>query len=139
MSEASVVRIKIIGTEGHGSQPDDLKVSIWQGVWLYQQIKDYIEELRKTKSDVLVSTFPVLQAGERYNVISSSCYLEGTVRSLEEGLKDVINAKFESFVEQIRAKGFEVQYDFSTYGPMNSNTEKEAGHVLRVGENVFGK
>lgn len=69
-----------------------------------------------------MSTFPIFQAGERFNVISESAYMEGSIRSFENGLKDVITDKIKTFIEETRSRGFTVEYDQHTNAPINSNT-----------------
>ena len=68
-------------------------MAVWEGINLYQKIKNYLDELKLLKKDLFVSTFPIFQAGERFNVISESAYMEGSIRSFENGLKDVICGK----------------------------------------------
>ncbi len=49
--------------------------------------------------------------------------MEGSIRSFEEGLKDVIGDKIKSFIEETKSRGFTVEYDQNTNAPINSNTE----------------
>jgi hypothetical protein len=65
--------------------------------------------------------------------------MEGSIRSFENGLKDVICGQIKEFIEDTKSRGFTVEYNQHTNAPINCNTKAEAEHVLRVGEKVFGK
>ncbi len=43
MSKITIVKIKIIGTGGHGSQPEILKVAIWKAISFYTEMLKFIE------------------------------------------------------------------------------------------------
>lgn len=45
MSESTVLKIKIIGTGGHGSEPQKTKESIRGAVKFYQRAVDFIDKM----------------------------------------------------------------------------------------------
>lgn len=47
MSEATRLKITILGTGGHGSEPDQLKVSVIAAIGFYQQFMDYLTQLKQ--------------------------------------------------------------------------------------------
>jgi len=82
MSSGTILKIDIIGTMGHGSEPEKVKDCIRAAVKVYQSINNYVEGVRK-ENPGFVCTFPVFQAGSRYNVFGEKAHLEGTVRSYD--------------------------------------------------------
>lgn len=56
-------------------------------------------------------------------MISKDAYMEGSIRSFENGLKDVIISKIQTFVDEIVERGFTVEYKYNTNAPINENTE----------------
>jgi len=42
MSKITIFQLKIIGTGGHGSEPENLKVAIWKGIDFYQQMQVFL-------------------------------------------------------------------------------------------------
>ena len=60
----------------------------------YQRALDYLDALKVEKDQKVVCTLPIFQAGERFNVISEACKIEGSIRSLIPGLNMEILAKF---------------------------------------------
>lgn len=72
MSQNTLILIKIIGTGGHGSEPENLKVAIWKAVEFYQKIMKFLDELKEKSGKFFVCTLPVFKSGERFNVISET-------------------------------------------------------------------
>jgi metal-dependent amidase/aminoacylase/carboxypeptidase family protein len=70
-------------------------------VKFYQRALDYLDALKQEKEGKFVCTLPILKVGERFNVISDTCFISGSIRSFEEGLKDVIIAKLTEFLEDL--------------------------------------
>ena len=69
-----------MGDGGYGSAPEGLKIAIWKGIWFYGEIQSYIKKLQD-EGRQFACTFPVFHAGERFNVISESAVIEGTLRT----------------------------------------------------------
>jgi metal-dependent amidase/aminoacylase/carboxypeptidase family protein len=86
MSKSTVLKIKIIGTGGHGSEPEKLKVAIWRAVDFYQKITKFLSDLLISSGKFFVCTLPVFHSGERFNVISESASMEGTLRTFDEDI-----------------------------------------------------
>lgn len=70
------------------------KQSIRAAVKFYERAMEYLDALMLEKKGAFVCTLPVFQGGERFNVISESCVIKGTIRSFEKGLNLQIIAKF---------------------------------------------
>ena len=85
MSECTSLKINVIGTKRHGSAPEIVKDAIKGAIRIYQAVTDFTAEL-STKGHNFVCTLPVIKGGERYNVFSENCILQGTIRSFEKGL-----------------------------------------------------
>jgi metal-dependent amidase/aminoacylase/carboxypeptidase family protein len=49
MSEITILEIKIIGTSGHGSEPEKVKESLRAAVKFYQQALDFIDAYKLEK------------------------------------------------------------------------------------------
>ena len=56
---------------------------------------EYLDELKKEKEGQFICTLPVFQSGERFNVISDTCFISGTIRSFVEGLNEIVVKKLE--------------------------------------------
>ena len=74
LSEMTVIQISIYGDGGHGSEPEGLKVSLWKAMQLYNTISEHVASL-KAEGRKLECVWPVLHAGERFNVIGEKAYI----------------------------------------------------------------
>lgn len=82
-------------------------------------------------------TLPVFHSGERFNVISESVSIEGTLRSFDQEIEPTVLGKLRELLEEVKSDGF--SYDLHTSShPMTANTKAEAEHVLRVARDYLG-
>lgn len=117
--------IKIIGTMGHGSEPDQVKDCIKGAVSVYQKIQSYIGEVRKD-NPMFVASFPVFQAGTRSNVFGETARLEGTVRSYDAELSKKVVDHIESIVKEVEKDGYKYDFYATPPGLPIINTSPEA-------------
>ena len=138
MSKVTTLKITIVGTGGHASTPEFSKVAIWKAVDFYSRLEEFNAELKEKTGKLFICTLPVFQAGERYNVISSTVTIEGTMRTFDQEIYEAIMGKIESLLEEIRQDGFKCELEKMGYC-MTANTEAEAGHVIRVAKEHLGE
>lgn len=93
MSEVTIIKLEIIGKGGHGSEPLKANDPVQAAVDFHIKLR---EIQKKFHGRNYVCTIPVLKGGERFNVIADKVILEGTLRSLEEGLQE----EFENYVRK---------------------------------------
>lgn len=98
MSSIVILKIDIIGTMGHGSEPEKVKDCIRAAVKVYESINSYIDEVRK-ENPTFVCTLPVFQAGSRYNVFGEKAHLEGTIRSYDIELSRKVVLRLEELTK----------------------------------------
>ena len=72
-----------------------MKEATRAGVRFYERAMEYLDELKKEKEGQFICTLPVFQSGERFNVISDTCFISGTIRSFVEGLNEIVVKKLE--------------------------------------------
>ena len=137
MSKITVIKVGIVGTGGHGSEPEKLKVAIWKAVDFYQKITQFVEQLKQSTGKFFVCTLPVFHSGERFNVISESVAIEGTLRSFDQEIEPLVLGKMRELLDEIRLEGFTCHLHAASH-PMTSNTKAEAEHVLRVAREYLG-
>lgn len=96
MSAGTQVHITIQGTGGHGSEPENLKFALPRAIAFYQNMQAFTHQLKQIHGDSLTIMFPVLNSGERYNVISETVSIEGTLRTYSDKLTEEILDKIRS-------------------------------------------
>ncbi|MGJ3235676.1 amidohydrolase [Marivirga sp.] len=93
MAASDRFTINIKGKQAHGSTPwasvDPIAVSA-QIINSLQYIVSRNSELTK---EAAVVTVGIMQGGNRFNIIPESAMLEGTIRTLDEGMREMIHEK----------------------------------------------
>lgn len=105
MAAAQSFTINVKGKQSHGSQP-------WSGVdpiLISAKIIDGLQTIisRETKltQEAAVITVGKITSGVRFNIIPESAEMIGTIRTLDQGMKELINRRMQEMVPAI-AKAF---------------------------------
>jgi amidohydrolase len=105
MAAADFFTIKVKGKASHGSQPwlgvDPISISA-QIINGLQTIVSRQSEL--TKAPVVI-TIGKIQGGVRTNIISEECVMQGTIRTLDSGMRTQVLKNFNHVVNTIAAAG----------------------------------
>jgi len=137
MAASDRFTIKIKGKQAHGSTPwasvDPIAVSarIINGL---QYIVSRNAELTK---EAAVITVGIMQGGVRYNIIPEEAYLEGTIRTLDADMKEMIHAKIRKTAENIAdIEGATVEIEIIENAPLTYNdpelTQKMASSLKKT-------
>lgn len=105
MAAADWFSIKVNGKGSHGSQP-------WRGVDPIQiaaQIIDGLQsivsrQMELTKAPVVI-TVGMINGGVRQNIISESCTMQGTIRTLDSEMQRIVHEKIRQTATMIAAAG----------------------------------
>ena len=127
MASAEAYRIIIEGKQTHGSRP-------WNGVDPIVVASDVVSTLQTIVSRRLnlldsqaVVTVGIMKAGTRNNIIPSSAFLEGTIRTFEDSYAEKIRNEIKLISENIAAAHHaEAKVEFKVYGgyPVTVNDEE---------------
>jgi len=136
--ERFVVNIK--GKQTHGSQP-------WSGVdpiYISAKIIDGYQSIISRESNLLVEpaviTVGKITSGVRFNIIPESAELIGTVRTLDQGMKNLIINRMTEMTETIaKAYGGEATIEFQENTTITYNDPELVTQMLPSLEKVAGK
>jgi len=127
MASAEAYRIIIEGKQTHGSRP-------WNGIDPIVVASDVVSTLQTIVSRRLnlldsqaVVTVGIMKAGTRNNIIPSSAFLEGTIRTFEDSYAEKIRNEIKLISENIAAAHHaEAKVEFKVYGgyPVTVNDEE---------------
>jgi amidohydrolase len=138
MAAADQFHIEVRGRGGHAAYPQDCVDPVAAGV----QIAAALQTLTSRRVDPLaavVVSLAVFQAGEATNVIPETARLAGTVRTLEEDVRQQIAADLRrlagGIAEAMGARA-DVAYEFGY--PVTVNDPAEAAFCARVAAEVVG-
>jgi len=135
--------IRIHGKQSHGASPHlsiDPIVMASQAVMAFQTIRS--RNLDPLQPSVI--SVGIIRSGERFNIIPEQAYLEGTVRTYDEGVRDEIERRLDEILAGItQAGGGTYEYEYERGAPPTINdvalTQEMVPTLVRVlgSNNVF--
>ncbi len=117
-------RITVKGKQSHGAHPDlgvDPIVLASQAVMAFQTIRS--RNLSPLEPSVV--TVGIVRGGTRFNIIPDEVHLEGTVRTYNPDVRDIIERRMDEILGGITAAGggsYELDYDRGTPATINDVT-----------------
>lgn len=110
MAAPDQFEVTIRGKGGHAAEPHNAIDSIVIGAGFVSQLQSIISrKINPLKQAVI--TVGQFESGTAYNVIAESAFLKGTVRTLEESVRDQIEKEMESLLKSI-CDGAGATYEF---------------------------
>ncbi len=115
-------RITVKGKQSHGAHPDlgvDPIVLASQAIMAFQTIRS--RNLSPLEPSVV--TVGIVRGGTRFNIIPDEVYLEGTVRTYNPDVRDVIERRMGEILEGITAAGggtYELDYERGSPATINN-------------------
>lgn len=132
-ASADIFEITLTGKGGHAAQPHLCNDVLLAGTTLTQQLQTIISrDIDPMASAVL--TVSQLHAGVDFNVLPDRCTLGGTVRTLDEGARAVIERRMREITAalcQAQGLAYELKYE-KGYPVMNC----DAHQVLKAAEAI---
>ncbi|WP_245893884.1 M20 metallopeptidase family protein [Salsuginibacillus halophilus] len=121
MGNSDRFRIVINGAGGHASMPHQGVDAIVAATQITQALQTIVSR-NTDPQDAAVITVGKLEAGERYNVIPREAVLEGTVRTLDDEVKENVKARFHQVVTSTaEALGTEASINYMDGYPATVN------------------
>jgi len=103
MASSDTFRIDVHGRQSHGAMP-------WKGVdavvvaaGIVNSAQTIVSRQLDLNRDPAVVTFGVFNGGQRFNIVSDSAHLEGTVRAFDEGMRQQALASLRNIAEHVAA------------------------------------
>lgn len=138
-AQADAFTIKVKGRGGHGSAPDKCIDPIIISTHIVQALQEIPSREIDPHTPFVLSVCKI-QSGNTFNVIPEDAEIEGTVRSFDKNLAEMVSKRIETISKNI-AEAFrgeaEIEYQFGY--PPGKNDEKEAEFVKKIAEEVVGK
>lgn len=139
MAAVDKFTIMIHGKGGHGARPHEAVDSIVIGSEIVGSLQKIVSRrINPLKAGVV--TVGQFHAGSAFNVIADSARIEGTVRSFDEDVRDLIEEEIRSIVEGI-VSGAHASYsiDYLRGYPALFNHPKETEEVKTLLAHSFGE
>jgi amidohydrolase len=139
MAAATKWTARVIGRQAHGSTPElsvDAAVTASEIVVALQTI--HSRNLSPFAPSVI--TVGVMRGGDRNNIIPGEMYLEGTIRTFDDGVQDVIERRMREVFDGItRSAGASFTLEFDRSHPATVNDTLLAARFHPVLERMVGR
>ena len=138
MASSDIIRLKIIGKGGHAAQPH----TTIDPIVIASEIVGALQKLVSRQTDPfesVVISICSFHAGDVFNVIPHSAYLEGAVRTLNNELRQELPHKIEKIIRGITEPyGATYELDYYLGYPVTVNDPGVTETVRRAAISVLG-
>lgn len=138
MAASDRAEIKIIGSGGHGSAPQQTVDAVLVAAHVVVALQSIVS--RNTAPYVpAVLSVGLLRAGSRYNVIADTAYLDCTVRTVDSHTRQLMQEKIEQIVDGVtRAMGARYELRYTPGYPPATNHAQQVEMVVKAAEATLG-
>jgi amidohydrolase len=130
-------RAHIIGRGGHGAHPNQAN----DPIWLATQVLNAMYAVPSRRIDPFqpsVLSLGVVRGGAASNVIPASVYLEGTLRSTDDGVREQLVEEVKRCLEIARALGGDYELEIERGYPGMINDEAVVNQIRQAGADLLG-
>ncbi len=131
-------RAYVHGRGGHGARPDQTV----DAIWLAAQVLNALYAVPSRRVDPLrpsVLSLGVVRGGAASNVIPEQVYLEGTLRSMDEKVREQLLDEVKRCLGVARALGGDYTLEVERGYPSMVNDAGVAARILEVGRDLLGE
>lgn len=132
MASVDHFKIKIYGRGGHGARPHETLDSITVGSQLVTHLQQIVSR-RISPIEPAVVTIGKFHAGNAFNIIADTAEIEGTVRALNNDVREKIEVEIRSLLEGMKiADHVDYELDYLHGYPVLVNHEKEVKLIENI-------
>ncbi|WP_348688387.1 M20 aminoacylase family protein [Acidovorax soli] len=138
MASSENITITLHGVGGHGAMPHHSADPVVAGSAIVLGLQSIVAR-NVPPLQMAVITVGAFQAGEANNVIPQTATLKLSVRSLDRGVRELLNRRIRELVEaQAQSYGVRAEVDFRGGYPVLVNTPAETEFARQVGRELVG-
>ena len=138
MASADILRLTIHGKGGHAAHPHDTIDPVVIGSEIVGALQKIVSR-QTDPTEAVVISICLFRAGDTFNVIPNSAYLEGTVRTLNNDLRQKIPQKIEAILRGItEAYGATYDLDYTFSYPATINDPAVTESVRQSASKIIG-
>ncbi len=132
--------ITVRGQGGHAAKPHETDDPIVAAAHMVTALQTVASRTTNPVEQIVVSVTSFVTASTAYNVIPPSVELRGTVRTLDDDVRDRAEARFAEIVEHTaRAFGCTADLDYRRNYPVMANSAAETAHAAEAARKVAGE
>ncbi|WP_341861468.1 M20 aminoacylase family protein [Gymnodinialimonas sp. 57CJ19] len=138
MASADTFHVNIKGKGGHGAYPHETLDPIPAAIAVAQGFGTIVSRNNRALDDLVVSVTQI-HAGSTDNVIPESAYLNGTVRTFDADVRDMVERRMGEIAEgQAASYGVEIDFVYERGYPATINDPGAAAFAIDVARDVAG-
>lgn len=138
MASADKFEIRIVGKSGHGARPYKAVNPIPATALAISALQNIVSNEIVTAQQAVV-TVCTIHAGVAFNVIPDAVEIGGTVRCLDAGVRDELEARIRRTVEGAAAAlGCHAEVDYIRGVPSLTNDPEVVQRIIQAGRDVLG-
>jgi len=139
MASADVFTIEIFGKSAHGARPHEGVDAILVTSMIVNSLNHIVSRMIDPLHPAVIS-LGTISGGMASNIICDHVLLKGTVRTINEEIRNNIPQMMESSIEGIsRSMGAQYKFDYEFGQPELINHEKMVDIIVEEAENIIGK
>ena len=139
MAAVDTFEIHIQGHGGHGAYPQDTVDPVVAAVAMVNAIQTIVSRNHDTRQEVVVSVTQI-HAGTVNNVIPDVSYLNGTIRTFDKGVQEMVHRRLREIVAGTAAAyGVEARTEIEIGYPATVNHPTKAGFAATVAREISGE
>ena len=138
MASADIIRLTIHGKGGHAAHPHDTIDPVVIGSEIVGALQKIVSR-QTDPTEAVVISICLFRAGDTFNVIPNSAYLEGTVRTLNNTLRQEIPKKIDSVIRGVTEPyGATYELDYYFGYPVTVNDPGVTESVRQSAAKIIG-
>jgi amidohydrolase len=137
MAAADVLTIKITGKGGHGAMPHQAVDPVLASAYVLTALQSVVSRNVPPLQTAVIS-ITMLRAGEAFNVIPPQVEMQGTIRTFDPAVRELVVQRLHQVVEQTAsALGCQAEVVVKSLTPAVINDPTTAGRVAKVAADLF--
>ena len=138
MASSENITITLHGVGGHGAMPDKAVDPVVAGAAIVMGLQSIVSR-NVAPLQMAVITVGSFQAGQANNVIPQTATLKLSVRSLDRGVRLLLNRRIDELVRaQAQSYGVRAEVEFQGGYPVLVNTDAETQFATEIGLELLG-
>ncbi len=140
MAAADILRIKVKGRQTHGSAPWSGVDPIVTAAQIVMGLQTIVSRQVNITNEPAVVTIGSIHGGNRFNIIPEEVEMVGTIRTLDEGMRDDIHKRIKTTAEMIAAsQGASVQVEIEKPYAVTINDEELTALMVPTLKRIAGE
>jgi hippurate hydrolase len=139
MASTDEFTLDLEGKGGHAAKPHTCIDTTLVAAQLLQALQSVVARNVDPIESAVLSVTSLHTGGDAFNVIPQTAHMKGTIRTLKESVRGLVERRLRTMVDHIAA-AFEakVTLNFERGYPVTVNSEAETAFAARVAEGVAG-